>query len=62
MERFDTDVSTTETTFQQAPEVLDTVGVNAPVYIGFSVINDLVNVAAVRSELPEIRSVRGWNL
>src|SRR5579871_395312 len=42
MEGFDGDISAFEAPLQEAPEVLQPVGVNLPVNVGFGVIDDLV--------------------
>lgn len=48
VEWFDIDVSTANGPLQQAPEVLNSIGVNVPLDVSLSVVNDFMNVLPVQ--------------
>src|SRR5579863_828631 len=54
MERFDADVSSTQTAFQEAPEVFDSVGMDATVHVLFGMIDDIVDVLLAQSAVRSI--------
>src|SRR5262249_38880221 len=47
MERFDGNVGALDGALQETPEVLKAVSVDRAVHVGFGMVNDLVNVAAL---------------
>ena len=49
MERFDAHVGALHGALQERPEVLQAVGVDLPVHVGFGVVDDVVDVAALSS-------------
>src|ERR1022692_100244 len=51
MEGFDRDIGAVQGTFQQAPEILQSVGVNVAVYISHGVVDDLVSVFGLQSKV-----------
>src|SRR5215472_6220150 len=51
MKRFDTDIGALDTALQQAPEVLQSVSVDVPACVGFSVVNHVVDVLGIQSSI-----------
>jgi hypothetical protein len=57
MKRFDTHIGSVNATLQQAPVVLQLIGVYASVYVLDCMVNNLVSVLASKSAIASISSV-----
>src|SRR5260370_15573855 len=53
MEWFDTNVSSTESTLQETPEVLKAIGVNLPTDVSFRMVNDFMSEILFESLIGE---------
>jgi len=49
MERFDADVGSSDAALQKAPIVFESVGVDVPTNVGFSMVNHVVDVFGVQT-------------
>src|SRR3954466_5136943 len=52
MERFNSNIGSAQSTFQERPEILNSVGMNFAVHVSFSVIDDLMSELFVQSPIP----------